>query len=545
MNSIVSKNNLADIETLLRDRGLWDYFIFPSIDWTPKGPRIAATLDAIGLRGASTLFIDDNPMNLAQAVDANPGLNVALPDVIAHLRDAPQLRGKPDAEFSRLAQYKVKERKADAAQATAGDVTEFLRTSDVKVFLEYDVEAHLDRAIELVNRTNQLNFTKNRLPEDIDDARAQLRTRLAHNTTDAALIRVQDKFGDYGFVGFYLTRRINNARGLDHFCFSCRTLNMYIEHWVYEFLGRPALTITGEVLSDPTATSTSVDWITPANIEDMDSPQNDAGLHVDTIYARGGCDLASLMHYFTLHTDTTIEEFNEPRDGQMFRRDHSAFLMPALADDPLGEDQYAAAASLGYGPHSFDSALPDLVQGGARTLYFFSFWADADIPVYRHTASGVQLPYWLVGGQNHDLIARQDLRDTLPKTDQQKTRLDVLATQFTHDGLLDQAAMEQRYRAVLDYLPRDAQVVWMLANERGPASFQPAKKGLFGAKPAPKHPWHVRHNAAVRAATAERANVALVDPADFITSGDDLIDLNHFKRGIYHKMYRAILDRLG
>jgi FkbH-like protein len=117
MSAVCSKNQREPVESLLKQTGVWDYLIFPSIDWSPKGPRIQAMLDQIGLRPQSVLFLDDNPMNLAQAAHMNPGLNVALPEVIALLADAPQLQGKPDEGFSRLTQYKVKERKAQAAQA--------------------------------------------------------------------------------------------------------------------------------------------------------------------------------------------------------------------------------------------------------------------------------------------------------------------------------------------------------------------------------------------------------------------------------------------
>jgi FkbH-like protein len=160
MSAICSKNERTPVEALLQDKGLWPYIIFPSIDWTPKGPRIKTMLNQIGLRPESVLFLDDNPMNLAQAAHMNPGLNTAMPDIIAYLADARQVQGKPDANLTRLAQYKVKERKAQAAEKHGDDTTAFLRKSGVKVFIEHDVEAHLDRAIELINRTNQLNFTK-------------------------------------------------------------------------------------------------------------------------------------------------------------------------------------------------------------------------------------------------------------------------------------------------------------------------------------------------------------------------------------------------
>ncbi len=533
MSAICSKNDPAPIEAELRARGLWDYFIFPSIDWTPKGARIAAMLDLIGLRASSVLFLDDNPMNLAQAAHANPGLNVGPPELISSLADAPQLRGKPDPDLTRLAQYKVKERKATAARVVGGDTIAFLRQSNVRVYVEYDVEAHLDRAVELINRTNQLNFTKKRLPDDPAAAKAELSALLALNTTDAGLIRVCDDFGDYGFVGFYLTERLHNIRRMKHFCFSCRTLNMYVEHWAYDFLNRPPMQVVGDVLSDVQNDPVKVDWITASDIGEITEKTPQPSLRFDHILARGGCDLASLMHYFSLHCDQIREEFNLPQNGQMFRRDHSSFLMPALGD-PLTEEQLWAAASLGYGREDFASDLTQLPQG--RGLCFLSFWADADIPMYRHRHTGLRLPYWLVGAQNQNLIARADLREAVAETDVQRQRLNVLCRDFEHEGLLHDAEMVERYGKILDAIPVDVQVVVMLAPLRGPLHFANPER--------PDHPHHSRLNAALRQVAEGRSNVMLLDPAEFIHGAEDMIDLNHFKRPVYHRMYRAVLDRL-
>ncbi|WP_120503404.1 hypothetical protein [Sulfitobacter mediterraneus] len=468
MNAICSKNDHAKIETILTNKGIWDQFIFPSIDWTAKGPRLANMLTQIGLRAQSALFIDDNPMNLAQAVAAVPGLNIAGPEMIRHLETAQQLAGKHDPNLTRLAQYKIKEAKTRAAQITDDSTVDFLRKSEVQVLFDYDVEAHLDRAIELINRTNQLNFTKNRLPEDQVAARAELSALLSHNTSDAALIRVRDRFGDYGYVGFYLTRRIHNKRRLEHFCFSCRTLNMFIEHYVYGVLNTPDLTVRGEVLSDVHDRAVSVDWITPQTLHSKANEPAKAVEQFGPVFARGGCDLASLMHYMSLHSPKLTQEFNEPRNGQMLRRDHSAFLMPAL-DGGLTVPQLKAAEELGYRPEDFETDLLSVTEPGS--LCFLSFWADADIPLYRHRQSGLQVPYWLVGAQNHDLIARADLRAAVAKTDLQRERLEVLCRDYEYQGLLGSDEMVARYADVLNAIPPQVHIVLMLANERGPLFF--------------------------------------------------------------------------
>jgi FkbH-like protein len=253
VSAICSKNDFSTIKAALEERGLWDFFVFPSIDWTPKPPRIAAMIEQMGLRPATVLFIDDNPQNLHQALDLISDINVAPPAIIPFLLHHPQLRGKDDSELTRLRQYKVLEGKTSDRMSAGSDDTAFLRKSDIRVYIDYDYESNIDRIIELVNRTNQLNFTKERLPEDPVAAKEILLPFLRHMGTTSGLVRVSDIYGDYGYVGFFaMVNVVNDFYRLRHFCFSCRILHMYVEHFVYNFLGRPALEIQGEVLSDIT-----------------------------------------------------------------------------------------------------------------------------------------------------------------------------------------------------------------------------------------------------------------------------------------------------
>ncbi len=178
MNSICSKNEIESVRSIISDNGIWDYFIFPTIDWTPKGPRIRELVDTVQLRPENVLLIDDNHLNLEEAKFFSPGLQIASESIIPSLLSDPRFRGKDDHGLTRLNQYKVLEaRKADerrVRQSAGGDNIDFLRSSDIRVRIETDVEAHLDRAIELINRTNQLNFVKRRLPENTEAAPASV-----------------------------------------------------------------------------------------------------------------------------------------------------------------------------------------------------------------------------------------------------------------------------------------------------------------------------------------------------------------------------------
>lgn len=389
VSSICSRNNHAEIETILRQFGLWDYFVFPSIDWSPKGPRLKALVEAAQLRPATVMFIDDNPMNRAEAQHFVEGLQVADPSIIPRMLDHPLFQDKEDSGLTRLAQYKLLERRAREIKATP-DTREFLRASDIRVFIDHDVEANLDRAIELVNRTNQLNFTKERLPQEMDAARCELRELIGRYDIQAGLIRVVDRYGDYGHVGLYVHRKTVHAEPeLIHYCFSCRTLGMQVETWLYQRLGRPHLAIQGEVLSDIRSPDVVVDWIRLG----ADPGGEAAGHHtgspqVARIFMRGGCELVAVSHYFELLTDALVGEFAFGRDAVPIRRDHSQMLRLAL--DGPSEAQMQSLRALGYLPPDFQTAL--LEGDGRPEIWILSFWGDVHFPLFRHRELGFRVP---------------------------------------------------------------------------------------------------------------------------------------------------------
>ena len=177
--------------------------------------------------------------------------------------------------------------------------------------IEYDLEPHVDRVIELINRTNQLNFTKVRLSDDPATARAEALQQIRFFGHQAGLVKVTDRYGDYGFVGFYLKTLDEGLKlgRLLHFCFSCRTLGMGIEQFVYQMLGRPWFMPVGDVVSDVTH-SLPVDWINQIEGENSATPRL---AHLSEIRLRGGCEMAALSHYFRPAGSVTCVETNFSR----------------------------------------------------------------------------------------------------------------------------------------------------------------------------------------------------------------------------------------
>lgn len=197
ISSICSKNDHATVEQILKQYGIWDYFILPSIDWSPKGPRLKQLVEDIQLRPETILFIDDNASNRAEAVAHVPGLQVADEGIIPAILSNELFKGKDDSGLTRMKQYQLLQRRKTDERTHGADNKAFLRSSHIRVAVEPNIKAHFDRAIELINRTNQLNFTKQRLSDDSATAEESL-LRLANRyTNQAGLVRVSDDYSDY------------------------------------------------------------------------------------------------------------------------------------------------------------------------------------------------------------------------------------------------------------------------------------------------------------------------------------------------------------
>ncbi len=524
VSAICSKNDLEPVQRILTEWKLWDYFIFPSVSWDSKGPRIKALVEAVQLRPETILFVDDNPMNLKEALHFVPGLQVSDESIIDRMLEDPLFTGKEDRKLARLAQYKLLETRHHDQVAAGDGVYDFLRSSGITVEIEHDIESNIDRAIELVNRTNQLNFIKARLPENLDEARSALREHLSNFFVQAGLVRVRDKYGDYGFVGFFVQHRGAAFQDLAYYCFSCRTLGMYIELWLYRRLGRPRITISGEVLTDLHDETIPCDWISLYDPHTADSGAR-AG-DIGTMFIAGGCDLEAVAHYVTIHAGTLSLRLNTSRAGIEIRRDHSQMLCTAL--DGISEQRRKPMLALGYSEE--DLQRPGDALLGSR-VWLLSFWADAYYQLYRHRHTGDLVPFSPASLGHTNLFEMRDEqiahRHPSPEA---WAAIHHLREEYEPVGRIDEARFKSNIQAVLAKAPEGTQVLVLLMGE------QPFR-GMEDLVEL-----HRQHNRWLLEAVAGFANVVPLRMDEFVSKPEDLTGATHYERLVYQRLAARVID---
>jgi FkbH-like protein len=529
MSSICSKNDFNSVRDVITTLGIWDYFIFPSVNWESKGHRLAAIVEAVQLRPSTVLFIDDNPMNLAEAERFVPGIQVASEGIIDSILSSPLFQGKDDRQLTRLAQYKLLETRHED-RAVYSDNRQFLRDSDIRVVVEHDVVAHLDRAIELINRTNQLNFTKLRLPERIEAAREMLSTILRQYDTQCGLVRVKDKYGDYGFVGIYVIRTNAVKASLLHYCFSCRTLGMNVETWLYDRLGRPSLNVVGDVLTDILAPHDPIDWIKMGETEEA----TEGSFALGRILVRGGCDLMPIAHYLREHANEVVGEFNIVRGGLPVRCDHSAFLRYGVESAGKSLSKMRAVQEISYHSDDFESALTK--EPLSLNACIFSFWIDAFYATYENAGVGLRLPFVLGrGSDSKDIRLRDesDLRKEMPDRrvyDFAAPFIDKLREEYNYyPPSVD--FLKENVAKILDATPVATTVIMLLAAE-----------GMFGSVYRFDH--LVSYNEAIRMVATGRPNVHLISIMDCVQEAGEMQNVLHYDRMVYFRLFKRISDLL-
>ena len=523
VNSICSKNDEKQVMEHLKDQGLAEYFVFPSINWLPKGARIKQLISDMQLRPANVLFLDDNPSNLAEASYACPEIMTGTPEILPQLLTDSEKAERKDFGHKRLQQYRVLEEKHQArAQFSSNE--EFLYKSNIRVDTSTDCDTNLDRIHDLILRSNQLNFTK------VRSTKEELATLFANPDVSCGYVTVQDNFGDYGIIGFYAVK----SNRLLHFVFSCRTLGMGIEQYVYNKLGRPELTIVGEVISDLSDTKTPR-WINQKTVDSSASQMEIKELAAHTVLVKGPCDLFQIYPYIA-NTELFDTEFTHTTETGLTieTTGHTTHIVEALR---LSEAQKQTVVD--EVPFAHMDMYCDNIFRRDYKVVFLSILADCNLGVYRRKETGEQLAFLEYIHPITDPANWAGLISGEYPTSNFHFTEDILRKFSEKYEFIGRNAPEQIV-SNLDFIRKHLSESCVLAIMLGGELYY--EKNIFEAY-MDRHLVHKNVNDAIRCWASSQKNVRLIDVNKYLTDQTSFYDhFNHYIKPVYYALAAEMVE---
>jgi FkbH-like protein len=231
--AIVSKNEEpAALEAITRHPEMvlaLEDFAGWRINWQDKVQNILDVLGELNLGPQSAVFIDDSPAERARVKEGLPEILVPdwpddplyYPTALLSLPcfETPSVSRE---DVSRTALYASENLRRDL-KAAVPSTAEWLRRLGIRAQAEELCPANLQRATQLLNKTNQMNLSTRRMSE------AELMAWAGPSHRTLWTFRVADRFGDAGLTGIVSLEFQGRRAQIVDFILSCRVMGRKIE----------------------------------------------------------------------------------------------------------------------------------------------------------------------------------------------------------------------------------------------------------------------------------------------------------------------------
>ena len=241
---LCSKNELNDVLQVFDQRA--DMILKPEhvvshrINWQPKSQNIVELADELGLGLDSFVFLDDNPVEIAEVQASVPEVTcIQVPAegasrsyFIDHLWLLDH--AKATAEDKKRTQLYRENTQRIQLERSSMDFAAFIAGLNLQIRIKSPDDASLARLSQLTERTSQFNINGiKRSPNEF----AVLRDGA---TSAVRAVFVEDRFGDYGLVALMVARLSGSLVVVESFLMSCRVLGRGVEHAMIAELGNIA-----------------------------------------------------------------------------------------------------------------------------------------------------------------------------------------------------------------------------------------------------------------------------------------------------------------
>ncbi|BCJ96186.1 hypothetical protein acsn021_37550 [Anaerocolumna cellulosilytica] len=221
LQSIASRNNYDDAMRKLFEFSLAEYFLFPEINWNAKSVSISNIQKNINIGIDSMVFIDDQLFEREEVKYVHPEITCIDALEYDSLLNNARLQHKyitKDAQRRRLMYVEDIQRQKEE-ESFNGTSEAFLASLDMTFVISEAQEEDLMRAIELTERTHQLNATGYTYSYD------ELNNYRSSDNHRLLVCELIDRYGSYGKIGLALLEINEFSIHLKLLLMSCRVMS--------------------------------------------------------------------------------------------------------------------------------------------------------------------------------------------------------------------------------------------------------------------------------------------------------------------------------
>ncbi len=242
---LCSKNVEEDIHAIFEKHADFPlkakHFVALKANWQTKSSNLKTLASELNLSLDSFLFIDDNPLEIAEVSAQCPEVRClhfpqevdqieTFVDHIWFLDQRSQTR-----EDGTRTQWYQQNLKREHVKASAPSYAEFIKNLDLEIEIGPMTPEQVGRVSQLTQRTNQFNSTTVRRSEQSVQELAE------QSNIQIEQVEVKDRFGDYGLVGVMFLRFTPEKAIIESLIVSCRVLGRGVEHAMLSKAGKIAL----------------------------------------------------------------------------------------------------------------------------------------------------------------------------------------------------------------------------------------------------------------------------------------------------------------
>lgn len=221
LQSIASKNEYSMAMEKLKEFDLYEYFLYPQINWNSKTSSIKEISKSLNIGLDNIALVDDQTFERDEVSFSFPEVLCIDAAQLDQLLIMPEMNPRFITDDSKMRRkmyiYDIERNKVE--EEYLGSKEEFLATLNMKFTICSATEEDLKRAEELTIRTNQLNATGYTYSYDeLDYFRQSENYKLL-------VASLEDKYGTYGKTGLTLLECTKKVWTIKLFLVSCRVMS--------------------------------------------------------------------------------------------------------------------------------------------------------------------------------------------------------------------------------------------------------------------------------------------------------------------------------